>query len=54
MTVRLSHTKGLKGMQYRRGMSSQAKILLGAIYENRASFLTMEIVLMANKNLKQC
>jgi hypothetical protein len=49
--VRFNHTNSLSGMQYRRGISSHAKMLLGAMYENRASLLTMEMVLIANRNL---
>jgi hypothetical protein len=37
-------------MKYRRGIRSQAKMLLGAMYENNASFLTMEMVLIAKRN----
>jgi hypothetical protein len=51
MIMRLSKTKWRRGMQYRRGMSSHAKMLLGAMYENKASFFTMEMVLMAKRNL---
>jgi hypothetical protein len=52
MTVLFSHTKVLNGMQYRRGIRSHAKILLGAIYENSASFFTIDMVLIANKYLE--
>jgi hypothetical protein len=38
-------------MQYLKGINNHANILLGAIYENRASFFTMEIVLIAKRNL---
>lgn len=50
MTVRFSQTNSLSGIKYRRGISSQANMLLGAMYENNASFLTMEMVLIAKRN----
>lgn len=52
MMTRFIQTKSFNGMKYLKGISNHAKILLGATYENRASFLTIEIVLIANKNLR--
>jgi hypothetical protein len=53
MMDRLSQTKYLSGMQYLSGISSHAKMLLGAMYENNASFFTIDMVLMAKRNLSR-
>src|SRR5271167_223135 len=50
MTYRFILTNCRRGMIYRRGVRIHARILLGATYENKASFFTMEIVFTANTN----
>src|SRR5450432_431264 len=50
ITYRFSLTNNRNGMVYRKGLRNHAKMLLGATYEKRASFLTIEIVFTAKTN----
>lgn len=42
------------GMTYLAGINAQANMFPGATYEKSASFLTIEMVLMAKRNLDMC
>ena len=50
ITVRLSLTNWRKGMKNRTGVSNHARTFVGAMYEKRASDLTIDMVFTANKN----
>jgi hypothetical protein len=50
MIKRLMRMNLRKGMQYLKGITSQPMTFVGAMYENSASDLTMEIVLTAKRN----
>lgn len=50
MTVRFNLMNRRNDMKNRRGIKSHPSTFVGAIYENSASDLTMEMVLTAKRN----